>query len=158
MVGLGVVGWFVYDFASALTTAIPEWNADGRKRGRVEDPLPGAVYSRVAPKYVEKYQDSGMKRDCSEAVWNRFKRKSVDVLTNPSIEEQRALVRVVASRGGEANVEAADTKGDWDFDGVMSADELAASEVRGKLKDFKRIFEDRGEAVPTSVLEVIELS
>lgn len=74
----------------------------------------------------------------------------------PAIQEQRALVQDIASRGGVVDVKAADADGDWDFERMMFADVLAAFGVLGKLKEFRHICEDGGEVVLASVLEMID--
>lgn len=55
-------GCFLYDFALAMIIAVPKRNSDWCKRGHHNDPLPGAVHTKVVPRYVEDFRDSGMKR------------------------------------------------------------------------------------------------
>lgn len=70
-----MLGCYLYDFASAMIIAIPEWKAEGFRRGRHGHTLPGAVNSRVVSRYVKEFRKSSRKRAFSEAVWNRFKTK-----------------------------------------------------------------------------------
>lgn len=98
-----------------------------------------------------------MKYDFAEAVWNHFRTEGIDLKDIPSIEEQRAFVRDVASRGDEADVEAAGAENDWDFKRMVSADELVAFGIREKQGEIQPICKDGVESVPTLVLEVIDL-
>lgn len=40
------------------------------KRGLRGDTLPGVVYAKVVPRYVNEFSDDGMSREFAEAVWN----------------------------------------------------------------------------------------
>lgn len=68
-----------------------------------------------------------MKLDIAKALWNRYKTRGVDWMFIPSFEEPRATVRDAASRGSEVTIEAADIGDDWDFERMVSADELVVS-------------------------------
>lgn len=99
-----------------------------------------------------------MKHDFVEGVLNCFKTEGVDLRVNPTVMEHRAFVRDVASRREEVSGKTDDADDDWDFGGMVSADEIAKYGVRGKIKEIQRICEDRSKAVPTFVVEVIDLS
>lgn len=86
------IDWFLYGLASETNIAVLKWNADGCKQERHGDPLPGAVYPKIVPMYVEDYQDSGMKRYFADAVWKPFNTKGVDLRVIPSVKKQRAFV------------------------------------------------------------------
>lgn len=75
-----------------------------------------------------------------------------------SIEKPRAFVRDFASRGDECDIEAANVEVTWDFENMMTVDELPAFGVRRKLTEIQQICKDKGESVPTSLIEVIDLS
>lgn len=76
----------------------------------------------------------------------------------PSIEKQHAFVRGVTSRRKEAEAGSEDAEDNWGFEGMVSGDMVAASRARDKLKEILQLCEDGEEAVPKSVVEVIELS
>lgn len=76
----------------------------------------------------------------------------------PSIEEHCAFVRDISGLREEAEVETADAKDDWEFERVVSVDEVAVSGVRDKLEEVRYLCKDGGEAVATSVEGVFELS
>lgn len=76
----------------------------------------------------------------------------------PSIVKQRAFMRDTAGRRAELKGEVGDANEDWDFNGMVYANDMAASGVGNKLKEVQRLCEDEGEAVLTFVIEVIELS
>lgn len=75
----------------------------------------------------------------------------------PSIEEQCAFVRNIASRCAKVNFKATNAKLDYHFGATVGTDKVAASSVRGKMKDIQHICKGGGEVVPTSVVEVIDL-
>lgn len=52
---LEALGWHLYDFASAMIVAVPEWNADCCRRGHRGKVLPGTVYSEAVPRYFEEF-------------------------------------------------------------------------------------------------------
>lgn len=130
----------------------------GSKRVRSGDLLHGAVHAKVAPSYVEEQQNSGTKRYFAEAVWNRHETDGADLTISTPIWEQHAFAQDVASRGFEDDVETPDAKNDWDLEGVVFADELAASGVREKLSEIQHVCKDGSKAIPTSVLELFNRS
>lgn len=67
-------------------------------------------------------------------------------------------MRDVNSSGDKGNVEVVAVRDDRNFKSAVSADELATSGVRGKLEKIRHIYKGGGEAVPTSLLEVGDLS
>lgn len=68
----------------------------------------------------------------------------------PSIKEQRAFVRDAARRASDVDVVAADVQDDWEFAGIVTVDELAASGARGKLRKIQRICKDEAKPCPQS--------
>lgn len=44
------LGWYLYSFAMAMKIAVPECKADGAKRGRHGDSLPGVEHLKVVPR------------------------------------------------------------------------------------------------------------
>lgn len=67
-------------------------------------------------------------------------------------------MRYVAIRGKEVDVEAVNVEENWESERTLSADELSATGVRGKLKEVKLIWEDGGEAKPAPLLKLVDLS
>lgn len=51
-----------------------------------------------------------------------------------------------------------DDNDSWDFEGMMTAEEVATSGTRRKLREIQRGREDRGEAEPTALVDVAELA
>lgn len=86
------VGWFLYEFASTTILAVLEWNADRCKLGRGGDLVSEVVFLKVATRYVEKCQDSSLKRDFDKAFWDCIKTEDADLMFVSSIKEQRAFV------------------------------------------------------------------
>lgn len=99
-----------------------------------------------------------MNLDFTEGVWNRFKSEVANLKAISSNVEQRAFVRDAASREGVVVVKAADVENDWDFERMVSANGLVACGIRESLKEIQRACEDVCKAVPTFVLDVIDLS
>lgn len=97
-----------------------------------------------------------MIRDSAEAVWIRFRTEGVDLRAAPSTKERRASVQNITSRCEEAEIEASNADDDWDLEKMVFVDEAEASGVRNKLKKIQWLCQDEEEAVPTSVVEVIE--
>lgn len=63
-----------------------------------------------------------------------------------------------AGRCDEIDAKPADADDEWDIEEMISADEIAKSVVREKIKVTRRIWDDGGEAMRTFMLEVIDLS
>lgn len=60
--------WYFYDCALVMIVAVSEWKANGSKRGRHGNALPGAVHPKVVLRYVEEFRESCVKRGFAEAV------------------------------------------------------------------------------------------
>lgn len=52
------IGWFLYDFASVIIVAVPEWNVNECKQGRSNNPLHGAVHPK----------------DCAKLLWRLLRK------------------------------------------------------------------------------------
>lgn len=50
--GSKAIGFYLYSFATSVISAVSEWKADGSKKGRQGDAVPGAVHPKVVPKYL----------------------------------------------------------------------------------------------------------
>lgn len=64
-------------------------------------------------------------------------------------------MRDIAERRNEVNVDADNVDKDWDFEGVVSVNEVAVSGVCDKLKEVQRIYGYGGDTMSTSVVKVI---
>lgn len=95
--------------------------------------LPSTVHPRVMSRYVERFQESDLKRIFAEKAWNHFKTEGVDLKTIPSIEGHCAFAQDTAARRDEVEAEADGADENWDFEGIVCADKVAASKLRGKL-------------------------
>lgn len=136
-----VLGWYLKEFALAMIIAVLNRRADGCKRGRHGDALPGALHPKVVPRYVEKVQESGIKRIFVEVAWNRFKTESVESRTISSIKQHRAFMRDTTVRREEVEAKAGDTNVGSDFEGTLFVDEVAESRIHGKLKEIQHLCE-----------------
>lgn len=100
-----------------------------------------------------------MIRAYAQAVWDRFKADGTALVCIPSLGDRRAFLRVAeALPAGAGSDEGGDEGENWEFKGMVSVDEAAAAGARGKLRELQRICKNGGEAVPTTVVEVIELA
>lgn len=86
-------------------TAVLVWEAVGSKRGRHGDASPGPVHPTVVLRYVERFQESGMKRGSAEAAQSCFKTEVADLSKTQSIEKQCAFVQNITDPRGECEGE-----------------------------------------------------
>lgn len=49
------LGWYLYDFNSAMIIAVLEWKAGGCQRGRHGNAFPRTVHLKAVQRYVEEY-------------------------------------------------------------------------------------------------------
>lgn len=141
-----------------MILTLPEWDVGGCKWGRHGNVLPSTFLSKVVPRYLENFRESGIKREFAKAVWNCFRTIGVDLRGILTTEEQRVFIKDTAAHRDEAKADAHDASKDWGFMETVLAVKLAESEVRGKLKEVQRLCEDKGEIIPKSAIEVIEIS
>lgn len=77
----------------------------------------------------------------------------------PSLAKQRAFVRSLDTERTNDAPKGIDNKEDnRNFEGMVTAEGVATSGIRGKLRVIQCVSEKSGEAVPTTILEVIELN
>lgn len=51
-----------------------------------------------------------------------------------------------------------DEDGNWDFEGMVIAEEVALSGLQARLREMQRVREDGNETVPTTIIKVVELA
>lgn len=112
-----------------MIVAHPEWKEDCSKRGLLRNELLGAVHLNVVSRYVKKFREIGMRLDGAEAVRNRLKKNCFDLRVIPLIAEQRLLMRGIAYGCNEVETKAENVYEDWDLDGMVFVDGIAASVV-----------------------------
>lgn len=77
----------------------------------------------------------------------------------PSLDEQAAFLRGLEERSAVEVVAGPEKNDDdWEFEGIISVDEVAGSGLRGKLREVQRICEEGGEVVPATVVDVVNLA
>lgn len=153
------VVWFPFDVAEAKIVNGPEWAGGGLKRGRAGEPVSGMTHPKVWPTYVLEYCETGMRRAYARAVWDRFKATNVDLDKIPSLDGQAAVLRELEEPPAVEVADAVEENDeDLNFDGMVSVDEVAASGLQEKLREIQRLCEESGEAVPVTVVEVVDLA
>lgn len=79
--------------------------------------------------------------------------------TTPSPVEQRAFVRGSCNdRTSDEPEKMEDEKKNWDFEGVVSAEQVVTAAVRGTFWEGERVCEDVGETSPKTNVKVINLA
>lgn len=91
-------------------------------------------------------------------VWSCFRTEGAGLILIPSIKGQHVFVQDMATHHGAAEAETKDVDESWYFKRMVSANAVAASGVQEKLKELQYICDVGCEAMPTSVVKVIELS
>lgn len=116
------------------------------------------MHSKGTSRYVSEFSDAGMSRKFAEAVWKRYNAGNVDLHEVPSLEEQYTFVQNVSAEStSELPEEVIAEEVDWDFEGMVSSEQVATSGVRGKLGEGQCACGDDGEVVPTAIVNVVEL-
>lgn len=129
------------------------------KQGFCGDVVYKVVHAKVATRFVEEFCDAGMSREFAKAIRARYKVDGIELKDIPSLAEQRAYVRNLdARRTSDVSEGIDDEEENWDFENMVAAEIVASSGLRGKLLEVQRICEDGDEAVPTTILEVVELA
>lgn len=89
----------------------------------------------------------------------RYKAGSNNLNENLSVAEQSAFVQNLDTvRPCGVSEEAGDVENEWDFEGTMTADEDATSGIREKLQEVQHVCEHECEAVPTTIVDEVELA
>lgn len=101
---MAVSSWYFYDFATEITIAVPKWKANCFEQERQGDGFPGTVYSRVVPRYGEKFQKCGIILDFAQAAWHCFKMEDLVLKVVLLSEKQCAFVRHTVTRREEVEV------------------------------------------------------
>lgn len=123
------------------------------------DALPGVAHAKVALCYVKEVFDAGMRREFAEAVRACYKAGGTDWIEISSVAVQRAFVRSSGAKCTSGVAEIADDQVDnRDFEGMKTAKEVATSGIRGRVREVQRVFEKGVEAVPTTIINVVEIA
>lgn len=156
---LDCLGWFSYDFADATIILVPEWNDTSPKRGRRGDALSEATHAMAVFRYIEEFCDAGMSRELAEVAWTRYEADCVDLEVSASFPDHRAFrlkPDIAQSSGSPDRMD--DGENDCDIGGMVTANEVTTSGIRGKLREVQRVCEDGSAAIPTTIVELIELA
>lgn len=154
-----VSGWFLYEFANATINVVPKWRTQGSKQSFHSDALPGVVHAKAAPCYVGKFHAARMSRGFAKVVWARYKADGTDLCEVTSLTKQRTFVRSRETEpASKVPEKTCDDENSWDYESIVTAEDVASSCCRGKLRDVRRVCEDGGEAALTTIVEVVEFA
>lgn len=85
----------------------------------------------------------------------RFKADCTGFKEILSLADRRSFVLNWVSDRPSDVPKGADTEEDsWDFEGMMTAEDVAMSGIRAKLREFQRVCENSGEAVLTTIAKL----
>lgn len=104
---------------------VPEWQPEGLIRGFRGDALPVGAHAKVAACYVEDFCEAGLSREFVSVVWARYKVNDTDSKGATSLVEQRTC---------DAAMEVDNEENNWNFEGIVTVEELASSGIHGKLQ------------------------
>lgn len=128
------LGWFLYEFADATIISVPEWRASSANRRPRGDAPPGSAFAKAVSFYVEMFCDAGMSQEFLKAVWVRYKAASNDSENTLSLAKQRVFLQSLENDPMSDVPEKMDDEEEiWDFEGTVTAEEVARSRVRVKL-------------------------
>lgn len=76
-------------------------------------------------------------------MWARYKADGTDLNEIPSLADQRAFVQNLDTVRLADVPKGIDGKEyNWDFEGIVTAEEVATSSIREKLREVQRVCED----------------
>lgn len=127
--------------------------------GRRGDTLPRTIHANVAPLCVEKCCEDGMDRAFVKAVWTFYEADGIDLETILSLSGQRAFPQKSDNGQTSDGPDRVDNGEDiWDFQDMVTAEEVAMFGIHGKLREVQRVCEDGSEAVSTAIVGVVDLA
>lgn len=149
----------MYGFKDAAIISVLEWQTKRLKRVLRGDSLPGVVYAKVVLRYVIEFCYASMSCQLVKAVWSRYKADGIYLKEIFTLDGQRAFVQHTGTERTSNVPEGMDGEEDnRDVECTVTAEEAATSGIRNKLREVQRVCDDSGEAVPTTIVEVVELA
>lgn len=131
------VGWYAYDFKDAAIILVPEWQTKSLKQGLLGEALPGVVHEKLAPRGVKEFRYAAMSRELAEAVWSCYKANGTGLKKLLLLAEQRTFARNIdTERTSKVTDEIDDDEDNWDFEGVVAAEKVAANGTGAKCKRY----------------------
>lgn len=108
---------------------------------------------------MKEFRETRIIRTYAQAAWDCFTADETDLACIPSLEDQRTFLQVAETMpAGVGFYDGCDEEDNWNFEEMVSVGEAAAPGVRDMFGKIQLICEEGGEALPTTVVEVIELA